>query len=90
MKVTLDDETIEKIARRIVELQGLVSPGPVLTLQQAMEFVAKRSRESFRVWVRRFAPNARCGDGRYTRAALAKGREVEARQFAPTRKRRLS
>jgi hypothetical protein len=79
------DEFVERIARRVVELQGLVAPKLVLTITEAMEFVRLRSRSSLDRWCRRFAPNAKCGHGRYTRAALAKGLEKEARCFVSPR-----
>jgi hypothetical protein len=79
------DELVERIARRVVELQGLVAPKPVLTISEAIEFVRLRSRSSLDRWCRRFASNARCGHGRYTRAALATGLEKEARCFVSPR-----
>jgi len=90
----LDDATIdmiaERTARRLIELQQLIAPAPVLTQKDAMRFVQVRSQSAFDRWLTRFAPNARCGHGRYTSAALALGRRKEALGFVPRRIRRLS
>lgn len=82
MNIHLDDESIERIARRVLELQQILAPAPVLTMREAIDFVHVGSESAFDRWCRKFAPNARCGAGRYTRRALDRGRDVEARGFA--------
>jgi len=86
----LDDTTIERIARRVLELQQVMAPAPVLTVEEACLFVRVGSTSSLDRWCAKWAPNARCGNGRYTRAALSRGRDKEALKIVKRRERKAA
>lgn len=53
---------------------------PVLTLAEAQEYCGCKSVSAFYRWLANWAPRASCAHGRYTRSALALGRDREAMQ----------
>ena len=54
---------------------------PVVTVEEAMEIVGKRSASALERWIREWAPRARCGKGRYSKEKILQGlRTEEARK----------
>jgi len=56
-------------------------PSPVCTMEELREWLGGVSASTANRWVRRWAPNARCGAGEFTTAAIRLGRERQARHF---------
>ena len=87
--MTLDREDIEAIAQRVVELQairlGYAMPlDPAYTVEQAMEYVASKSRAAFYRWKQlRGVPC--CGPGKYRKSALDRAMDVSATVIAARR-----
>lgn len=57
-------------------------PSPVCTMDDVRAWLGGVSASTANRWVRRWAPNARCGAGEFTTAALRSGRERQAKHFA--------
>lgn len=78
----MSDEEIDRIARRVVELQGRNgATAEILTRKEAAEFVKRPSKSAFFKWCKKHhvAPSSR---GRYSRTRLNLGLQREARRIA--------
>lgn len=81
-------DRLDRIERLLTDQVAFNSP--VLSVVQAMAYTNHRARSSFLDWVGKYAPNAACGHGRYTRAALDRGLEKESRVMRPTRRKQAA
>lgn len=81
--MNLTDEDIDRLADAIA-VRMMRMKAPVLTAQEAMAFVGKRSSSTFERWCNRHKVK-RCDHGRYSRRELEYGMNKEARN-RPSRK----
>ena len=61
---------------------------PVLTAEEAMALVGKRSSSAFDEWLQRWAPRARCGQGVYAKERILHGLNRQARRVVEKKTRR--
>jgi len=73
-------EVADLVIEKLIAI-GAVTPRPaaVLTLAEAMALTKKGCDESFYKWARKWASDASCGHGRYSRERIERGLEKEAR-----------
>lgn len=77
--VTLSPESIEAIARRVVELQSVAQARSehTLTRAEAVVFSGRRSVSAFDRWAAKWGVKS-CSPGHYSRHALELAKEREA------------
>lgn len=75
----MTDVDLEKLANRIALQTEALRISPVYTREQVMGLVGKNSQTALDRWLKTFAPKARCGQGRYTKAAIHRGLQRESR-----------
>jgi len=73
----LSDIEIDKLAEAVARKQMRYN-APVLTAEEAMHYVGKKSEKAFRDW-RKKLKVPMCTDGRYSRRALEMGMNKESR-----------
>jgi hypothetical protein len=76
----------EQLARLIVSIQTPGGVSPVMSLSEAMDFTGCGSSSAFYGWLERWAPQAPCSHGKYTRSALDIGRSKQANSTRPPRR----
>lgn len=83
--MNLSPEEQEALATQIAEKLFEFQLQPVWDTERAMSVVGKKTVESFRNWLRRYAPRAGCGNNRYSREKILQGLRMEEKTGAKHR-----